>query len=130
MKKEKKMTMVMMEMGTFNTKIQMAVHVHRRWQPLRANSGNGKDRQQTRSGRGWNKEVSLQADSPVGQRKGGPMKGYLLNIASVEQSDDTPLAHLECHQAGLLNGGNQKSYKMLETFTLVTETFPLQHHMW
>ena len=51
------------------------------------------------------------------------MKGYLLGIASVEQSDDTPLPHLERHQAWLLNGGYQKSYKMLETFGLAAETF-------
>ena len=51
------------------------------------------------------------------------MKGYLLGIASVKQSDDTPLPHLERHQAWLLNGGYHKSYKMLETFTLAAETF-------
>jgi len=41
------------------------------------------------------------------------MKDYLVEIAGVPPSEDTPLPHLERHQAWLLLGGYQKHYKNL-----------------
>ena len=46
------------------------------------------------------------------------VKDYLLSIAKVEPSQDVPPPHLERHQAWLLLGGNQKSFRDLETFSL------------
>lgn len=51
------------------------------------------------------------------------MKDHLLEIASVPPSEDTPLPHLERHQAWLLLGGYQKHYKNLETYDLGANTF-------
>ena len=53
------------------------------------------------------------------------MKNYLLEIAGVPPSEDTPLPHLERHQAWLLLGGYQKHYKNLETYDLGTTHFPI-----
>ena len=51
------------------------------------------------------------------------MKDHLLEIAGVPPSEDTPLPHLERHQAWLLLGGYQKQYKNLQTYDLGANTF-------
>ena len=43
------------------------------------------------------------------------IKNYHLDLARVPPSEDTPLPHLEHHQAWLLLGGYQKNCKNLET---------------
>ena len=51
------------------------------------------------------------------------MKDYLLDIAGVPQSEETPLPQLERHQAWLLLGGYKNQYKNLETYDLGANTF-------
>ena len=51
------------------------------------------------------------------------MKDYLLDIAGVPPSEETPLPQLERHQAWLLLGGYKKQYKNLETYDLGANTF-------
>ena len=51
------------------------------------------------------------------------MKYYLLDIAGVPPSEETPLPQLERHQAWLLLGGYKKQYKNLETYDLGANTF-------
>ena len=51
------------------------------------------------------------------------MKDYLLEIAGVPPSEDTPPPHLERHQAWLLLGGYHKHHKNLETYGFGANTF-------
>lgn len=51
------------------------------------------------------------------------MKDYLLHIAGVPPSEETPLPQLERHQAWLLLGGYKNQYKNLETYHLGANTF-------
>lgn len=60
-------------------------------------------------GKGYHHKVTLD----MMEEKVKVMKGYLLTIASAEPAEDTPLPHLEHHQAWLLFVGNQKGYKSL-----------------
>ena len=51
------------------------------------------------------------------------MKDYLLDIAGVPPSEETPLPQLERHQAWFLLGGYKNQYKNLETYDLGANTF-------
>jgi len=51
------------------------------------------------------------------------MKDYLLDIAGIPPSEETPLPQLERHQAWLLLGGYKNQYKNLETYDLGANTF-------
>lgn len=69
------------------------------------------------------KEYHFKVTPKMVEERVKAMKDHLLEIASVPPSEDTPLPHLERHQAWLLLGGYQKHYKNLETYDLGANTF-------
>ena len=68
-------------------------------------------------------ECRFKVTSQMVEEKGKAMKDYLLGIAGVPPSEETPLPHLERHQAWMLLGGYRKHYKDLKTYELGADTF-------
>ena len=69
------------------------------------------------------KEYRFEVTPKMVEERVKTMKDYLLEIAGVPPSEDTPPPHLERHQAWLLLGGYHKHYKNLETYDFGANTF-------
>ena len=69
------------------------------------------------------KEYRFEVTPKMVEERVKTMKDYLLEIAGVPPSEDTPPPHLERHQAWLLFGGYHKHYKNLETYDFGANTF-------